>query len=66
MDNRIGCDEMKQKKLVEKEMELIRDTLDRPDLPEIVRKKGSNCFSRTEVLLAVIWSCSKGNTGYAP
>ena len=26
---------MKQKKLVEKAMELIRDTLDRPDLPEI-------------------------------
>jgi len=41
---------MKQKKLVEKAMELIRDTLDRPDLPEIVRKKGSNCFSRTRRL----------------
>jgi len=54
MPNRVyqhfGCDEVKKKKLVEKAMESIQNTLNRPDLSEVVRKKGSHGFSRTRRL----------------
>ena len=45
-----GCDDVKKKKLVEKAMERINKTLNRPDLPELVRKKGSKGFVRSRQL----------------